>query len=200
MNIKYKWTQSNMIPADTTAYYPCCVACVMTDCKSVFNFKQKAFQSCPPLMSTQKTDQREVNLCGLRHESRANEVAGSSEHHVDNTARPEKVSRFFFSKPISDWWDLQWPLWPPAAGPGTDTSNEQWEELSLIRSGLVIIKDGVLNQLPPWDSLCSRQWVMSVPGALKLTLIIPLKTITKQQELADVSGESVVTVDGVMFF
>lgn len=40
---------------------------------------------------------------------------------------------------------------------------------------------------------------MSVPGALKLTLIIALKTITKQQELADVSGGRVVMVDGVMF-
>lgn len=40
---------------------------------------------------------------------------------------------------------------------------------------------------------------MSLPGALKLTLIIALKTITKQQELADVSGECMVTVDGVMF-
>lgn len=39
---------------------------------------------------------------------------------------------------------------------------------------------------------------MSVPGALKLTLIIALKMITKQQELADVSGGCVVTVDGVM--
>ena len=66
-------------------------------------------------------------------------------------------------------------------------------------SRLVIIKDGVLNQLPPWDSLCSQQWVMSVPRALKLTVIRALKAITKQQELAHVSGGRVVMVDGVMF-
>jgi len=40
---------------------------------------------------------------------------------------------------------------------------------------------------------------MSVSRALKLTLIIALKTITKQQELADVSGGRMVTRDGVMF-
>lgn len=39
---------------------------------------------------------------------------------------------------------------------------------------------------------------MSVPRALKLTLIIALKAITKQQELADVSGGHVVMVDEVM--
>lgn len=61
------------------------------------------------------------------------------------------------------------------------------------------MKDGVLNQLPHWDSLCSQQLVMSMPRALKLTLIIALKTITKQQELADVSGGCMVTVNGVMF-
>lgn len=40
---------------------------------------------------------------------------------------------------------------------------------------------------------------MSVPRALKLILIIALKTITKQQELADVSGGCMVTVDEVMY-
>lgn len=39
---------------------------------------------------------------------------------------------------------------------------------------------------------------MSVPRALKLTLIIALKIITKQRELADVSGGRMVTVDEVM--
>lgn len=39
---------------------------------------------------------------------------------------------------------------------------------------------------------------MSVPGALKLTLIIALKMITKQQELADISGGRRVSVDGMM--
>lgn len=83
--------------------------------------------------------------------------------------------------------------------PVTDPSSEHWDKMSLIHSRLGIIKDGVLNQPPPWDSLCSQQWVMSVPRALKLTLIIALKTITKQQELADISGGCMVTVDGVMF-
>lgn len=71
----------------------------------------------------------------------------------------------------------------------------QGDEPSLSAPGSVMREDGVLNQLPPWDSLCSQQWVMSVPGALKLTLIIALKMITKQQELADVSGGRRVPVD-----
>lgn len=80
---------------------------------------------------------------------------------------------------------------------GTDTSSKHWDEMSLICLRHVITRDGGLNQLPPWDSLCSQQWVMSAPRALKLTLIIAPKTITKQQELADVSGGRMVMVDEV---
>lgn len=48
------------------------------------------------------------------------------------------------------------------------------------------------------DSLYSQPGVMSVPRALKLTLIAALKIITKQQEAADVSGPCTVAEDRLM--
>ena len=113
---------------------------------------------------------------------------------VENTACPQKVCRLFFKQirpPVTSVALCSWSVTYP--------SSEHWDKMSLIHSRLGIIKDGGLNQPPPWDSLCSQQWVMTVPRALKLTLIIALKTITKQQELADISGGYMVTVDEVMF-
>lgn len=49
------------------------------------------------------------------------------------------------------------------------------------------------------DSLYSQPGVMSVPRALKLTLIAALKIITKQQEAADVLGQCRVVEDALMF-
>lgn len=48
------------------------------------------------------------------------------------------------------------------------------------------------------DSLYSQPGVMSVPRALKLTLIAALKIITKQQEATDVSGPCRVAEDRFM--
>lgn len=48
------------------------------------------------------------------------------------------------------------------------------------------------------DSLYSQPGVMSMPRALKLTLIAALKIITKQQEAADVSGPCTVAEDRLM--
>lgn len=49
------------------------------------------------------------------------------------------------------------------------------------------------------DSLYSQPGVMSVPRALKLTLIAALKIITKQQESADVLGQCTAVKDTLMF-
>lgn len=48
------------------------------------------------------------------------------------------------------------------------------------------------------DSLYSQPGIMSVPRALKLTLIAALKIITKQQEATDVSGPCTVAEDRLM--
>lgn len=134
-------------------------------------------------MSAQKTHQWEVNLRGPWHMKAEQMRSLAADSNTQKTRPVHKRSAGCFPGRFRTGEAL------PASG----------DQLSLIRSRLVIIKDDLLNQLRPWDSLCSQQWVMSVPRALKLTLIIAPKTITKQQELADVSGGCVVTVDGVMF-
>lgn len=58
--------------------------------------------------------------------------------------------------------------------------------------------DGPAGGASSVDSLYSQPGVMSVPRALKLTLIAALKIITKQQEAVDVSGPCTVAEDRLM--
>lgn len=59
--------------------------------------------------------------------------------------------------------------------------------------------DGSLDVASSVASLYSHPGVMSMPRALKLTLIAALKIITKQQEAADVLGQCRLVEDRVMF-
>lgn len=90
----------------------------------------------------------------VRHESRANEAAGSSLHHVENAARPEKVSSLFFP---ADMRLLRPPVTSVTLCDQPVRHVLPMRRLESDRSRLVMRKDGVLNQLPPWDSLCSQQ-------------------------------------------
>lgn len=63
----------------------------------------------------------------------------------------------------------------------------------------VMKNDGSLDVASSVASLYSQPGVMSMPRALKLTLIAALKIITKQQEAADVLGQCRLVEDRVMF-
>lgn len=123
-----------------------------------FNWTQNSCESRPPLISTQKALQRDVNLRGQR-DMKAEQMRPPAPRSVTSEKHPGKVGSFllWFQRVRGGSWassDLCDPL--RAAGQPVSQSAVVFQEASRA-SRLVMREDGLLNQLPPWDSLCSQR-------------------------------------------